>query len=98
MGHASDLIADRVSPSNMSEDKLDDLYNKVKEISIKIEMLKSSHPATANRIVIKSCHPDISHPKQQQQHSASKTDQTGDDMLLALTCFRQAPAYDWTLC
>ena len=74
VGHASDIIADRVSPSNLSQDKLDDLCDKIKEISTKMERLQSSHPA--NSIVINSCHHNLPHT---EQHSVSQTEHNGND-------------------
>ena len=69
VGHASDFIASRGTTSDVPEDKLKAVADKLDEISRKLEQQQSSHPA--NNIVFNSCHPGQLLSK---QHTSSQTD------------------------
>ena len=69
VGHASEHISARPLPHDTAETSLKSVYDKIVELTGKLERLGQSNPAT--NIVINSCQPGLKYSK---QHCSTQTD------------------------
>ena len=78
VGHASDLIAGRGTSSDLPEDKLKAVADKVDEIYKKLERLQTKQ--LSNNIVINSCHAGQAHFKEQSSTHTDSSDSLSGDL------------------
>ena len=77
VGHASEYISARAPSSDIAEDRLRSLSDKIEWLCSKIERLE--HPSPPNNIFINSCKADSLHTR--MQHMSTQTDDTAGNTL-----------------